>query len=62
MASWVSTTPFGVPVVPLVTTTSASPASVGRPPASDVSSVAASMTLLGRIASNSADRARRGSR
>ena len=31
-ASWVSTTPFGSPVVPLVATTSASPASTGRPP------------------------------
>ncbi len=32
MAVWVRTTPFGIPVVPLEATTSASPGSVGIPP------------------------------
>ena len=61
-ASWVSTTPLGSPVEPLVAITRASPSSTGRPPGRRCSDPVASRTSVTARAASCADLAGGGSR
>ena len=59
-ARWVRTTPFGMPVEPLVAMTNASPGSTGSPSRRDVPSIVT--TWVGRVAASTSSRAGSGRR